>query len=246
MPHVKLTARDVLDALRRRHGCETGNGKWSVVEEAFCGWNSSGGGIDLFAIAAWQSARVPGLAPSPRGETHVPTPQHHVIAYEVKVSRSDYRREVNGTGPSRTHPYGKAGWPSKASHALARSHHYFFAVPKGLLTDEEIDRPFPVPGDRGPLWLPPEAGLLEVGPKGGVTVKRPAPRRAARALTVGEVAEIIRHALTPASLRTAIEEAHSWEKEIARQRELRDRDAATIVDLEAEIERLRERLTDVY
>jgi hypothetical protein len=46
------------------------------------------------------------------------------IGYEVKVSRSDYRSELLK--------------PDKRVHAMALVHEFYFAVPKGLLTDDEI------------------------------------------------------------------------------------------------------------
>lgn len=93
------TAEEIKDALRRRHPAYDANGvisEWTTLEE----WLE----IDLLAVSAWASARN--------------------VGYEVKVSRSDYRRELLK--------------PSKRALAVSRCHEFYFAVPKGLLKPEEI------------------------------------------------------------------------------------------------------------
>lgn len=101
-PPVKLhpaTAEDVKAALRRRHpGANVGGmvGQWTCIEE----WLN----IDLLALNAWQKADV--------------------IGYEVKISRSDLRRELLK--------------PHKRSDALERTTEFYLAVPEGLLTPDEI------------------------------------------------------------------------------------------------------------
>jgi hypothetical protein len=101
-PDVPLeapTAEDVKAALRRRHpGNDNGAmvGQWTCIEE----WL----GIDLLALNAWSKADV--------------------IGYEVKISRSDLRRELLK--------------PHKRADALSRTTEFYFAVPAGLLTDDEI------------------------------------------------------------------------------------------------------------
>jgi hypothetical protein len=99
-PEVKAwTAADVKAALRRRHpGDPAGSmpGQWTCIEE----WL----GIDLLALNAWQKADV--------------------IGYEVKISRSDLRRELLK--------------PHKRSRALAATTEFYLAVPAGLLSDDEI------------------------------------------------------------------------------------------------------------
>lgn len=233
MAAVKLKARDVLDALLVRHGIEAGDGSWACVEEAFCGWRSAGGGIDLFAMAVHTSARRSGLAGPVHGPGYVARPKHPVVAYEVKVSRSDFRREVDGvpdrfwTEESRAKHWmgryvkdgdlkerGRPGWPSKARHALDRSNYFVFATPKGLLTKEERERREPWGDASKRLWLPPEAGLFEVGARGGVTVAVPAPLRAARDLRTEEIAELIRHGTTPATMRNAVAKVKRLEETI--------------------------------
>jgi hypothetical protein len=198
-----VNAADVKAALRRRHAGEA----WSVIEEAFCGFASAGGGIDVLAVGAWQTASVPGLPlcgkatskwDSASGQWIVRGARYPVVAYEVKVTRSDYRREVNGYRPGPNAAWGTRHvppWPGKAYWALARSHYFVFATPPGLLKPEEYRRrEWP---DDGGLWLPAEAGLVEVLPSGVRVVVRSPPPRPARPFTPGEVGELIRHALRP-------------------------------------------------
>lgn len=192
-------AAEVKQAIRRRHGCFGSSGEWVCIEEAFSGWSSMGGGIDVFAIGVWRTAKASGLLKS-GGAGHVRNP---TVAYEVKVSRADFRREVNGYKPGPTASWRTREvlpWPNKAYWALERSNYFVFATPAGLLKPEEIARrERPVDGG---LWLPPEAGLIEVTANGCV-VKAAAPLRECRALTIHETAELIRHAVDPAKERAA-------------------------------------------
>lgn len=90
------------DALRRRHpAMDTGMaGPWTCLEE----WM----GIDLLAWSAWAS--VGG---------------YRRVGYEVKVSRSDLRRELLR--------------PHKRSRQVAWCNEFYFAVPRGLLKPDELD-----------------------------------------------------------------------------------------------------------
>lgn len=93
------TAEDIKTALRKRHPGDTHGsmpGQWTCIEE----WL----GIDLLALNAWSKACV--------------------IGYEVKISRSDLRRELLK--------------PDKRADAVARTTEFYFAVPAGLLATEEI------------------------------------------------------------------------------------------------------------
>lgn len=96
-----MTAAEVKEALRRHHpgGTFPMPGPWTCIEE----WRS----IDLLAISAWSSQG--GYAR---------------VGYEVKVSRSDLRRELLR--------------PQKRSLNVAWCNEFYFAVPPGLLTAEEI------------------------------------------------------------------------------------------------------------
>lgn len=120
-----LRAEDVKYALRRHHpGADTGGmvGQWTCIEE----WRS----IDLLALNAWQKADV--------------------IGYEVKVSRSDLRRELLK--------------PHKRADALACTTEFYLAVPEGLLTDEEVafEEPEWEPGDFERAVCP---GVAPFGPE---------------------------------------------------------------------------------
>lgn len=94
------TAEDVKERLRGRHaGGFQGPmvGEWTCLEE----WR----GIDLLAISAWQSSK------------------YRRVGYEVKISRSDLRRELLR--------------PDKRAHQVALCDEFWFAVPAGLLTPDE-------------------------------------------------------------------------------------------------------------
>lgn len=224
---AEMTAAEVKAALSRRHGCNGSSGEWVCIEEAFCGFTSAGGGVDLLAIGAWQTARITGCPGSGKAHRHGNAKdfaehdaRHPVVAYEVKVSRSDFRRELYGYAPGpntkwRTRPV--PPWPRKAFFALERSHYFLFAVPKGLLRDDEIERR-KRPGDAKGLWLPEEAGLVEVDGR-GCTVRVPAPRRAARPLTTGETAELLRHGIDPNKGRQARERIGYLEGQVESLRE---------------------------
>jgi len=194
---TKMKAADVKDAIRRRHGYYSSlRGQWVCIEEAFSGFASNGGGIDVLAIGVWQSAKVPGLKGAGKEVRNA------IVAYEVKVSRADYKREVNGYQPSEKASWktrvkgGTAPWPKKAYWALRRSNYFVFATPKGLLKPEEIARRERPEG--GGLWLPPEAGLIEVNEWGWCEVMASAVPREAEPITIHEAAELIRHAVDPA------------------------------------------------
>lgn len=96
-----MTAEEVKAALRKRHpaiwpGTTTTPGKWTVLEEFL--------NIDLLAMSSWSG--------------------HRRVGYEVKVSRSDLRRELLR--------------PAKRQRAVEVCHQFYFAVPAGLLTKEEM------------------------------------------------------------------------------------------------------------
>jgi hypothetical protein len=66
----KMTAREVKDAIRRRHGFHFATprpGEWVCIEEAFSGFASVGGGIDVLAVGVWRTAKVPGLVGGRQG-----------------------------------------------------------------------------------------------------------------------------------------------------------------------------------
>lgn len=100
---ARLTAAQVKSALYARH---PGSGDqmpdpWTCVEE----WR----GIDLLAFSAWSSTNGGAYAR---------------IGYEVKVSRSDLRRELLK--------------PHKRARNVEWCNEFYFALPAGLLTADEI------------------------------------------------------------------------------------------------------------
>lgn len=107
-----VTADDVKEALRRRHPAEQfiGSKKVPGAWTTIEEWL----GIDLLAVSAHAS-------PSSGAVSGVRYPR---VGYEVKVSRADYRREVLR--------------PEKRTLAVSWCNAFFFAVPAGLLTAEEV------------------------------------------------------------------------------------------------------------
>lgn len=204
-----MKACEVKAALAQRHGSEYGSGAWVCIEEAFSGFATMSGGIDLLAIGVWKTARAAGLPQAGKCHHNRQEPEwdarNPIVAYEVKVSRADFRRELYGYTPGsnaswRSRPV--PAWPTKAAGALERSHYFMFAVPAGLLKGEEIERR-EKPADGKGLWVPPEAGLIEVD-DAGCHVRVDAPRRPCPPpLGRHEIAELIRHAVDPNSERLA-------------------------------------------
>lgn len=81
--------------------------------------------IDLLAFAAWTQPRPARV-------------RHERIGYEVKVARSDLKRELER--------------PSKRSAAVAFCHEFYFATPVGLLKDDE--KAWTPPPGLGVEWPP--------------------------------------------------------------------------------------------
>lgn len=211
-----MTAAEVIAALRRRHHLDGPTGEWVGITEAFSGMTSFGGGVDFLAIGAWASANVPGLERRRAGGL-----RHPVVSYEVKTSRADFRRELYGyvPGPTAQRQRTVPPWPGKAHFALERSNYFFFATPKGLLTEDEVDRTLPWENGRGRgLYVPEGAGLVEVGAH-GCSLVLTAARRDGRPLTTGETAELIRHAVDPNRERLLRERVRNLEVELERARD---------------------------
>jgi hypothetical protein len=233
-----VRAAEIKAAIARRHGSQLGRGEWVCIEEAFSGFATMGGGIDVFAIGAWKTAKAKGLPQAGKfyvrpGESEpVWDARNPTVAYEVKVSRADMRRELYGYKPGpkaswRSRPV--PAWPAKAGGALERSHYFMFAVPKGLLKDEEVERR-EKPADEKGLWVPLETGLIEVD-ENGCHIRLDAPRRPCPPpLGRHEVAELIRHAVDPNSERSA-------RAELARVIEQRERYAREANDLRPRVAR---------
>ena len=117
-----MTSAEVVEALRRRHGHP--GYSWAFFAEVRCGTGWVGRGvrnpeqrIDAWAISLWPSR---GVGP---------------VAYEVKVSRADWLRELKQ--------------PRKREQAMALSQEFFVAAPAGVVRVDE---------------LPAGCGLIEVSP----------------------------------------------------------------------------------
>lgn len=133
----KMSAAEVLRCL----GFDYPSPEWAFFEELRLGTGWDYGNtdgikadqrLDAFAMHTWPS----------RGFLR--------IAFEVKVSRGDFRHEIKH--------------PEKRACALALSNQYFFVTPMGLVKPEEI---------------PEECGLIEIKPTGGRIVRVQAPWREA-------------------------------------------------------------------
>lgn len=107
-----MTSADVIEVLRDRHRGELFFGEL----RAGAGY----GGVSDRRIDAWS------LHPHP-------SKGNRRTAYEIKVSRSDFTREMRQ--------------PSKRKAAVLFSNEFFFATPAGIIRPDE---------------LPPEAGLIEI------------------------------------------------------------------------------------
>ncbi len=117
MPPVKMTEATMLQLLREKH---SGPGNGGAGEWAFLPMVRNAGGFDAnrtfdaVALSLWPSRGM---------EVHI---------YEVKVSRSDWRRELSK--------------PDKAEDAFKLADRFWIAAPEGIVHDGE---------------LPPTWGLIE-------------------------------------------------------------------------------------
>lgn len=119
-PKLHVTTGTVRDMLRKRYAAP----EWALMEEVA---PETGGGTryaDAIAVNLWHS----------RG--------HAIHGFEVKVSRSDWLRELKA--------------PEKAEPVFRYCDHWFIVAPRGVVKDGE---------------LPPTWGLLEVRASGLVAAK---------------------------------------------------------------------------
>lgn len=143
-----MTATEVIAVLRKHHQPTHREHQWAFFDEQKIGTGfgfEAQQSMDAWAIHYWPS----------RGNI--------AVAYEVKVSRSDFLRELKK--------------PLKRKPALRLSHEFYFATPEGLVKPGEI---------------PPECGLIEIkNNKMYTTVK--APKRDICPPTWNFVATLCRH-----------------------------------------------------
>lgn len=107
-----MTADQVKDALRRRHPAVQTLGRKRVpgVWTTITEWEE----IDLVAFSSYKHPPT-----GAQRKAHYPR-----VGYEVKVSRADMRRELLR--------------PTKRLRARGLCHEFYFAVPAGMLTDQEL------------------------------------------------------------------------------------------------------------
>lgn len=141
------TAAEVREKLRGRHPATQTMGRRLIPGPWTCieEWRN----VDLLAIAATQHP-----AQGSKGGAYP------VVGYEVKVSRADYRSELKK--------------PEKRADALKFCNEFYFAVPRGLLRDDEIDTAAPPELGEPSLYVPDDVGLVLVDGRGCRVVK-PAP-----------------------------------------------------------------------
>jgi hypothetical protein len=112
VPEVSISTEQIRQALDHQY-----RGEWVFIDELRNGTgytDAANGYMDGFAINTYPSKRF------------------HRIAFEIKISRSDFTREIRK--------------PLKRKVALLYSNQFYFVTPPGLLKAED---------------LPPEAGLME-------------------------------------------------------------------------------------
>jgi hypothetical protein len=130
-----MTTKEVLDALHRYYE----DGEYLKLEEVGEDAHRQGRKIDLLVITTWQS----------RG--------YQRIAIEIKVSMSDFRKEIKS--------------PAKADFWWRHSNRFMIAAPKELEAKIKLE-------------LPPNWGLLSVDEKGKVKIAvRPEPNRSPEPFT---------------------------------------------------------------
>jgi len=114
---TEIGNHEILAALAMRHSPPE---RWAFFRELRIGTGYGKGveqRLDAWAMSLW------------------PSTGQNRFAYEVKISRGDFRREIKQ--------------PLKRRMGLLYSNYFYFATPSGLLKPEEI---------------PPECGLIEVEP----------------------------------------------------------------------------------
>ena len=135
---MKLTAKEVILALKKRHKDQN---EWASFEEFRIG-------------TGYQNYKIGNHLVNPEQRLDFycinlyPSNKHLRIAYEIKVSRSDFLHEIKN--------------PDKRKSALLFSNEYYFIVPTNLVKSEEI---------------PQECGLIYVSENLGTRTIKQAPFR---------------------------------------------------------------------
>ncbi len=110
---MKITAQDVLNCLAQRHS----DRQWVFFPELIVSTGCGGAGIQEYNEDSRLDAWAMNLWPSRRLER---------ITYEIKVERSDWRKE--------------RAKPKKRQAGLSVSNRFYYVAPKDLLDPREIPR----------------------------------------------------------------------------------------------------------
>lgn len=191
-PKLHVTTAAVRDMLRKRYAAP----EWALMEEVA---PETGGGTryaDAIAVNLWKS----------RG--------HAVHGFEVKVSRSDWLRELKD--------------PEKAEPVFRYCDHWFIVAPRGVVKDGE---------------LPPTWGLFEVRASGLVAVKA-APKLKAQPITREFFASMMRRGfelLDATAERKVVEARAEIDRRVREDSDRRVRDATReLEELRRHIQRLKD------
>lgn len=154
-----MTADDVYEALKRRHQLP----EWVLVRELRMGtgyspWFSGKPSSKHYRRARWEQ-RVDAWALN-----CYPSKKFVRIAYEIKVSHSDFIKEIQD--------------PDKRKAALEISDYFYFVAPRGLIA---------------PMEVPKGCGLLVIYEDGRSEVLKKAPRNEAPRLDWRLVASLTRN-----------------------------------------------------
>lgn len=155
-----MQAADVIAALRHCHRPP----EWVFFDELRAGTGYAADAekrLDAWAIRCYKTALK-------RGQ-----PTGHVrVAYEVKVSRSDWLRELKSHGLFGNRP--------KRDKALSLCNLFYFAVPAYMVK---------------PIEVPEDSGLVYVHSDGSVEIVKDAPWRDAQPPSLSFLAAVARRAL---------------------------------------------------
>lgn len=128
-----MNAKHIIDSLRAHYLHTDQRDQWAFFEEFRAGTGyakHAQSRLDALVLNLW------------------PSKKFHSIAFEVKVTRGDFWKEVKD--------------PMKRQMAFALSNMYYFATPPGLVAEHE---------------LPELCGLVEIDESGEVSIVRIAPAR---------------------------------------------------------------------
>jgi hypothetical protein len=136
----KMSADQVIDGLEKRYPLN----EWAFIREVASGTGWITNRLDVWSIHFWSPGEI--------------------IAFEVKVSRSDFKHELEQ--------------PEKRAFALSASTRFYFATPAKLVRPEEV---------------PAECGLIWVYEDGRTSTRKAAPERTTERPNWAFVCALLRH-----------------------------------------------------